>query len=66
MEHKKKRLRKKIVKEVKITFDIRGYSMRIPVDIARNLKIEKGDLFKFITDRKRRFQTFEIIKKPKS
>ena len=62
MEHKKKRLRRKIIKKVKITFDNRGSNMRIPINIMRNLKIEKGDLFEFITDRKKEVQKFKIIK----
>ena len=56
-------IRRKISKDIKIRYDGNQYSIGIPLDIVKNLKIEKGDTFRFITDRKRRFQTFEIIKR---
>lgn len=57
------RLRRKIVKEVKVYDGGHNLMVKIPAKITRNLKIEKGDTFRFITDRKRKFQSFEIIKK---
>jgi len=63
MKHRKKRLRRKIVKTVKVCFAGRGFTMRIPIDIARNLRVEKGCKFEFITDRKKEVQKFRIIKK---
>jgi len=61
--HKIKRVRRKIVQGVKVYRGSHNLMVNIPIKIVRNLKIEKGDLFRFITDRKRKFQTFEIIKK---
>lgn len=56
-------IRKKISKDIKIRYDGNQYSIGIPIDIVKNLKIEEGDIFRFITNRKKRFQSFEIIKK---
>ena len=58
-----KRLRRKITKSAKIIYDGRKYNLRITIKIVRNLKIEKGDLFEFITDRKKEIQKFRIVKK---
>ena len=58
-----KRLRRKITKSAKIIYDGRQYNLRIPIKIVRNLKIEKGDLFEFVTDRKKEIQKFRIVKK---
>lgn len=63
MRMRKKRLGRRIVKEVSIYDNNHNLFVNIPQNIRRNLKIEKGYLFRFITDRKRRFQSFEVIKK---
>ena len=63
ISYNKKRLRRRIIKQVKVYDNKHNLSVNIPQSIKRNLKIEKGDIFRFVTDRKRKFQTFEIIKK---
>ena len=57
-----KRFRRRITKEVKVHKHNQNLSVNIPQKIRRNLKIEKGDLFEFITDRRKEFQRFRIIK----
>ena len=66
IKYKRQRLRRKIVQEVKVYSGGHNLLVNIPIGIARNLKIEKGDLFEFITDRKKEIQRFRIIKKTKT
>ena len=63
MVKKIKRLKRKICKRVKIVYHGRQFSIGIPIKIVKNLKIEHGDWFEFITDRKKEIQKFRIIKK---
>ena len=66
IKHKRQRIRRKIIQEVKVYRGSHNLMVNIPTKIVKNLKIEKGDTFRFITDRKRRYQSFEIIKKDNS
>ena len=59
-----KRLKRKMRKMMKIVYHGRSqFSVNIPIKIVKNLKIKRGDLFEFITDRKKEVQKFRIIKK---
>ena len=57
-----KRLRRKITKNAQVYEHNQNLSITIPQKIRRNLKIEKGDIFEFVTDRKKEIQKFRIIK----
>jgi len=59
---KVRRLKRKINRTVKIIDDGKQFNVRIPIKIVRNLKIKGGDLFEFITDRKKEIQKFRILK----
>jgi len=62
-KYKKKRLPRKITKEVSVFLHTNCLSVLIPSTVSRNLNIEKGDKMRLITDRKRHLQYFKIIKK---
>ena len=51
-----------IIKTVIVQFDGRQHLVRIPTKISKLLNIQKGDLFLFEVEKRRKTQNFKIIK----